>query len=231
MRTAVIHQPDFLPYSGFFERLIYADIFIILDHVQFVSHTSASWMHRDKIKTPYGEKWISQSLQKHSSFVPINTIKLSRSVDWRGRNINQIHSAYWKSPFYAEVWPLIEAIYSFESQLMVDFNVNAIRLLLDVLDISVDVVHSSGLLPRGSSNEMLIGLLRQVGASHYLSGDGAKSYLRPELFLNSGIAIRWQNFVHPVYDQLYGSFVPYLSIIDMLFNCGIIASRQLLRQR
>jgi len=230
MTQVVIHQPDFLSYIGFFERLVIADVYVILDHVQFVSGTSKSWMHRDKIKTSSGPRWISLSLEKKNSFAPINTVRLSQSVDWRSKNMNQISAAYCKAPYFAEVWPLIEQIYACNQMLMADFNIHSIMCIMDILGLRSRIIRSSDLSPVGTNNEMLIDVLTKTGASSYLSGDGAKSYLRPELFVASGISVQWQEFVHPVYPQLHGEFVPYLSIIDVLFNCGIIGTRRILQQ-
>ena len=88
---------------------------------------------------------------------------------------------------------------------------------------------ASSLNPEGKKNELLIDILKKVSAETYLSGVGAKAYMDEKLFENEGIKVIWQNFKHPVYNQLYGNFIPYLSSIDLLFNCGIEESRKTLR--
>lgn len=228
-KTVVIHQPDFVPYLGFFQRFLSADEFIVLDHVQFVN-SSRGWTHRDKIKTASGEKWLTLSVKKAPRDTPINEIELSSSVDWATDNLNLLKQNYRGAPFFDEVFPSIVALYEQPPRLMVDFNLRSIELLMDLLDVRLPWVRSSSLQPEGSSNELLIDLLGKVGATHYLSGNGARDYMQPEKFAQAGIQVVWQQFTHPVYSQQFGAFMPYLSSLDVLFNCGITASRHILRE-
>jgi hypothetical protein len=229
-KTVVIHQPDFVPYLGFFQRFLSADQFIVLDHVQFVTGTSRSWTHRDKIKTPSGEKWLTLSVRKAPMGTPINEIELSGSVNWAADNLNLLRQNYRNAPFFEEVFPSVVALYDQTPRLMADFNLGSIELLMDLLDVRLPWVRSSTLRPAGSSNELLIDLLGKVDATHYLAGNGARGYMQPEKFAQAGIEVVWQEFTHPVYPQQFGAFVPYLSSLDVLFNCGIAASRKILRE-
>lgn len=228
-RTVVIHQPDFMPYLGFFDRFLKADAFIALDHAQFVTGTSRSWTHRDKIKTPRGEQWITLSVAKAPVGTPIRDIELSRTVDWVTDNLNLLRQNYRQAPHFAEVFPLVERLYENPPRLMADFNLRSIEFLMDLLDARLPWVRSSGLEPQGTSNEMLIDLLKKVGATRYLSGVGARGYMKPELFEKAGIEVVWQDFHHPVYAQQFGDFIPYLSALDALFNCGVEGARRILR--
>ncbi len=227
-KIVVIHQPDFLPYLGFFHRFISADEFIVLDHVQFVN-SARGWTHRDKIKTASGEKWLSLSVKKAPRDTSINEIELSSSVDWATNNLNLIKQNYGNAPFFDEIFPLIITLYDKPPQLMVDFNLRSIELLMDLLNVRLPWVRSSALYPTGNSNDLLIDLLGKVGATHYLSGNGARNYMQPEKFYQANIQIMWQQFLHPVYPQQFGTFVPYLSSLDLLFNCGITASQKILK--
>lgn len=229
-KTVVIHQPDFAPYLGFFHRFLMADEFIVLDHVQFVTGTSRSWTHRDKIKTPAGEKWLTLSVKKEPMGTPINRIELSTAVNWVKDNLNLLEQNYRKAPFFFEIFPLIQALYEAPAPLMADFNIKSIELLMDLLDVRIPWVRSSHLHPAGSSNELLIDLLGKVGATRYLSGVGARDYMRPEKFAQAGIQVVWQDFHHPVYPQQFGPFIPYLSSLDVLFNCGVEGARKILRE-
>lgn len=229
-KTVVIHQPDFVPYLGFFHRFLHADQYIVLDHVQFVTGTSRSWTHRDKIKTPAGERWLTLSVKKAPMGTPINQIELSETVNWAKDNLNLLAQNYRRAPFFDEVFPAVESLYRKPPRLMADFNLKSIELLMDLLDVRLPWVRSSELAPVGASNELLVDLLGKVGATHYLSGMGARGYMLPENFERAGIEVMWQDFRHPVYPQLFGPFVPYLSSLDALFNCGIEGSRELLRR-
>ena len=230
-KTVVIHQPDFVPYLGFFQRFLSADEFIVLDHVQFVTGTSRSWTHRDKIKTSAGEKWITLSVRKAPMGTPINQIEISASVDWATANLNLLKQNYRNAPYFDELYPHILQLYHAPPPLMADFNLRSIELLMDMLDVRLPWVRSSNLQPVGTNNELLIDLLGKVGATHYLSGTGARAYMQPEKFAQASIEVVWQQFAHPVYPQQFGAFVPYLSTLDVLFNCGIAASRQILREQ
>jgi hypothetical protein len=229
-KTVVIHQPDFVPYLGFFHRFLSADIFIVLDHVQFVTGTSRSWTHRDKIKTPAGERWLSLSVRKAPMGTPINQIELSDSVDWITANLELLKHNYRSAPFFEEVFPFVKSLYDHPPRLLVDFNLRSIELLMELLDVKLPWVLSSAMEPRGSSNEMLIDLLCKIGATHYLSGIGARDYMQLDKFVVAGIEVVWQEFKHPIYTQQYGSFVPNMSSLDLLFNCGIASSRQILME-
>jgi hypothetical protein len=102
-------------------------------------------------------------------------------------------------------------------------------MLMGLLDIEIPQVLASTLNTTGKKNELLVDILQKVGATQYLSGVGARAYFEPELYERAGIEVVWQDFLHPAYPQLHGPFIPYLSSIDMLFNCGIEESRKILR--
>ena len=87
IKTVVIHQPDFMPYAGFFHRFLNADLYIALDHVQFVKGTSRAWTHRDKIKTTKGDQWLTVSTKSAPLNTPINQIQLSDDINWKENNL------------------------------------------------------------------------------------------------------------------------------------------------
>lgn len=228
-KLVVIHQPDFMPYLGFFDRLMKADLYVILDNVQFVSYSSRSWMNRDKIKTANGEKWLTVGVCKEPRKTPINQIMLLEDGKWRTSNLNLLRENYRKTPYYSEIMPYIEKLYSFECERMMDFNLESIKMLMELLDIKIEMVAASDLNPQGKNNAMIVDIMKKVGCHRYLSGIGARDYYEPEIYKNADIEVVWQKFEPPVYPQPFGEFIPYLSSIDMLFNCGIEGSRKILR--
>lgn len=229
-KVVVIHQPDFAPYMGFFHRFLHADFYIALDHVQFVNGSSRAWTHRDKIKTAQGEKWLTISVKKMPRDTAINQIELSVDTGWRQDNLRQLHQHYCKAPCYAELMPEIERLYAQPIHSLRDFNMASIEMLMDMLAVRIPWVWSSSLDPVGGKNELLVDLLQKISATHYLSGMGARGYFDPLPFERAGIAVIWQDFTHPVYTQQFGEFAPYLSALDVLFNHGISASREILRR-
>lgn len=228
-KIVVIHQPDFMSYLGFFHRLLHADLFIVLDNVQFVSNSSKAWTNRDKIKTQKGDQWLTVSVNKAPLNTNINEITINYNVDWQNKNLELLQQNYRKADFFDEIFPKIEALYSTRYEKLFDFNMKSIEMLNSFFDIRIDIVFSSDLKTTKTKSERLVELLKQVNATHYLSGIGAKDYHVDKPFENAGIEVIWQKFQHPVYKQLHGDFIPYLSSIDLLFNCGIEKSREILR--
>lgn len=228
-KTVVIHQPDFIPYLGFFHRFLSADLYVVLDHVQFV-YGSRAWTHRDKIKTPKGAQWLTVSVKKVSRDTPINQVELSDEIDWRTDHIRLLEANYQDAPFFDQIMPRLRNFYAEPDKMLAEFNLRSIKLLMSMLDVETPIVLSSKLAPQGAKNALLIDLLKKIGADRYLTGVGSRDYLDESLFEKAGVGVLWQNYQHPVYPQLFGKFEPYLSAIDMLFNCGIDASRQLLRE-
>jgi hypothetical protein len=225
----VIHQPDFLPHLAFFDRLMSADLFVVFDTAQYVTGTSRSWMNRDRIKTRHGAKWITVPVQKSSRGARVMDIKLLTTDDWRADGLSLIVENYKEAPFFDEVFPYMEDLYRYKCRRLLDFNLRSITMLMDLFSITIETTLASTLHSEGKANELLVDILKKTHATTYLSGVGAKAYYDPEPFRRAEIAVIWQDFKHPIYPQLYGDFVPYLSSIDLLFNCGLIHSRKILR--
>ena len=125
--------------------------------------------------------------------------------------------------------PLINSLYSQPFIFLKDLNMAFIELFMDLLEVRVPWVWSSDLGHIGTKNKLLLDILTKVDATHYLTGNGAKDYLNESLFTESGIAVEWQSFTHPIYSQQFGEFEPNLSVIDLLFNCGIEKSKIFLK--
>lgn len=228
-RIVVIHQPDFIPYLGFFNRLLQADIFVVLDNVQFIRGGSNCWTNRDQIKTPNGAKWITVPCVKAPLGTNINDIYINNNIDWKSRNLNEIKNNYCKADGYMEVFPYIEELHQKEYKKLSDLTYASIKMIMDLFDINLQVYFSSDLKPVGKSNERVVDIIKKVGVNRYLSGVGAKEYFDDEAYTNAGIEVIWQNFEHPIYKQQFGGFIPNLSSIDLLLNCGIEKSRKILR--
>jgi hypothetical protein len=228
MNTVVIHQPDFLPYLGFFHRLLKADCYVVLDTVQFL-RGSRSWHHRDRIKTPEGITWLTIPVQKAAQKTAISKMRISYEQPWQERHLRQLAHGYRKAPYYGQIMPVLERLYQQRPEYLAVFTLASIQLLAGLFDIDCPQIMASDLEVCGSGNELLANILSVVGATHYLSGIGAKTYFSPESYQQAGVEVVWQQFEHPVYPQLHGDFEAFLSSIDLLFNCGIDAARKILR--
>ncbi len=224
--TVVIHQPDLLPHLGFFQRLLAADLYVVLDHVQF---STSGWTHRDRIKTPHGAQWLAVGVRRAPLQTAIDAIELS-DTDWRADNLRLIHANYCNAPHFDEVFAELEALYAVPCRMLVEFTMASIHMLMRLLDTPIPIVRSRTLSPAGHKNDLLVDILRKVHATRYLSGVGARKYFDPAPFARAGIAVGWQDFVHPTYPQLHGETIPNLSSIDVLFNCGVEGARAVLRR-
>ena len=169
--------------------------------------------------------------KKNRRDTAIKDILLSEAVDWRSKHLHLLLHHYRKAPFFEEIFPYVQKLYAWPCDTLVEFNLASIRMLLDLFAVTVNMVHSSVLGSTAKGCDLLVDLLRKVKASRYLSGNGARDYYRPEPFEQAGIMVHWQKYEPVVYPQRYTGFIPNLSSIDMLFNCGIQNSRQLLRKR
>lgn len=228
-KIVVIHQPDFMPYLGFFDRLLKADIYVILDNVQYVRNSSRAWTARDKIKTEKGEKWFKVGTQKTALNTSINEVLISEQNNWRVDNLNLLKENYRNAEYFEEIFPYLQKLYEYKCERLMDFNLKSIDMLMELFDIQIEKVIASDMKATGKNNELVINIIKELGCHRYLSGVGAKDYYVPELYEEAGIEVIWQEFVHPVYPQQFGEFIPYLSSIDLLFNCGIEQSRKIMR--
>ena len=217
MSIVCIHQPDFVPYLGFFHRLLIADHFILLDDVQFIRR---GWHHRDRIKSRNGSVWLTLSLCKGDYHQRIDQVMLSADTKWIDNNLNLISDSYAKARYFNEVFPRVEAIYRAEHKRMIDFNRAFLELAMESFEIDIPISYASDFSIKSNGSQRLLALVQEIGSDAYLTGTGSKAYLEEEIFTAAGIQVVWQNFKHPTYPQLYDEFEPMLSCLDVMFNCG-----------
>lgn len=224
MPTICIHQPDFVPYLGFFQRLLLCEHFILLDDVQFIRR---GWQHRDRIKGRNGSVWLTLSLRKGDYQQRINEVELSHDPKWINDNLNLLHECYGRAACFREVFPRVETIYHAGYRRMMDLNRAFLDMAMEYFAISIPMSWSSEYGVTATSSARLLALVQASRGDTYLTGQGSRDYLDEELFRTAGIRVLWQEFRHPVYPQLHGNFEPMLSCLDVLFNCGRDAGRVL----
>ena len=226
-----ITQPDFFPWLGSIEKITGVDSFIFLDHVTNRPNDGI-WTKRVKIIVNGEAQWIAVPLKKDKSreFVPINEMVIDQQKSFF--NIQKtIQLNYSKHPFFADVFPLVEGFFTHASELIVERNIFFIKSLLERMNLSRPLLRSSEMKSTGINNELLIDLVKEVNGTDYLYGAGSVDYLDAELWKSNGIQLVAQEYSHPVYQQLRTKeFVPGLSIIDCLMNCGYEGTAALLRK-
>jgi len=216
-----ILQPTYLPWIGYFQMIASSDVYVVFDHVQF---ERKSWQQRNKIKTANGVTYLTVPVQKSSQQSLISEIKISYDrQDTLENHWKTIELAYKKAPYFEKYKSDFEKIYFKTHILLKDLNIEIIKLVCDILDIKKKIIFSSELNLKDQDlgkNEKVINLCKNQGITYLYDAKGAETFLDKSLFKEQGIEINFQEFAHPQYPQLWGEFVPYLSIIDLLFNCG-----------
>ena len=213
-----IHQPDFAPYLGFFRRLIDCDTYIAFDDVQFLRR---GWHHRDKIKTRSGTTWLTLPTRKADYAAAINEIELDPDTDaWIPKHLNLLKENYAGCTYFDSYFSALEGIYNKRHRRLIDFNLDVLNFFLAELEIEIKTVFSSQFGVTGEKNDRLTTLVRAVGGDHYITGTGSRDYIDADKFKQAGITLEIQKFDHPVYPQAFGDFIPYLSGIDAIMNCG-----------
>lgn len=226
MSTVVaIHQPNYLPWIGYFHKILRADTFVYLDSVEF---NSDSLTHRNKIKTPDGEHLLTVPISGSSS-ADIANLEIDTSKRWQRNHRKSIEVHYTNATYFDEFEDLISIYEDYEWTNLAELNITIIDHLIDTLGIETELIRSSDMSVGGSKTELLVDICETLSADVYFSGSGGRDYHDESLFDEAGIDIVYQEFTHPEYPQQFGEFIPKLSFIDALFNVGAEGGRDLLR--
>lgn len=221
MKLVAIHQPNFLPWPGFFHKWQISDAMVLLDTVQFEKN---EWQNRNRIKTAQGPRWLTVPV--HYRFPETMREVRIATGPWTRKICAGIEQAYAKAPHFKPYWPAIKAILLHPPCLLCELNVTLIRLLGTYLGCRAPLYLASELDVRERDpSTRLVAMCRAVGGDAYLSGREGRRYLRPEAFADAGMSLYFQQVEAPVYPQQHGEFVPCLSSLDLLFNTGPEAAR------
>jgi len=219
MKIAIL-QPSYLPWLGYFDQMARCDRFIFLDDVQY---TRRDWRNRNKIRTRDGWTWLTVPVvQKDRFSQSLLETRIDNSSDWRSRHRKAVQHNYAKAPHFGLYFPYFESIWNKEWHFLADLCLETTQHLKTVLNIATPTRRSSEMPVSGTKAEKILNLCRRLEATHYLSGDAAENYLAgsAEDFLRNGIQVEYHGYGHPTYTQRFPGFVPYLSVIDLLFNHG-----------
>jgi hypothetical protein len=222
-----IHQPQFLPWLGYVDKIDRSDLFVVLDNVQFKKN---EWQNRNRIRTSKGWQWLTVPV-RHRFGQLIEDVRINSEVDWRSKHLTALGMHYAGAAYAGEYMDGLRALYQQTYEHLVDLNMAIIRWLLQVLTIKTPVRLASDMKLRDDPTDRLIDICREVGATEYLAGPGAPEYMDLERFRASGISLHVQQFRHPVYSQCYRPFLPGMAAIDLLFNGGPEALRWLRNAR
>ena len=221
-----INQPAYLPWLGYFQRIAAADAHIVLDHVQFEKN---SFTNRNKVRLSEGWCWLTVPVRTAGKFgnLPIHELEIATESPWASKHWETLRLNYSHAPFFDQHSGFFRDVYTRTWLKLADLMREVTGYLLEVFSIRTKLYFSSQMKGRGKKDELVLNLCRELGATVYLSGPMGRKYLREELFGEHNIAVRYDNYHHPVYSQVYPGFEPFMAAIDLLFNAGP-ASREIL---
>ena len=226
MKVVAIHQPEYLPWLGFFKKMMNVELFVFLDDVQF---RKKGWQNRNRIRINDGTTLLSIPVHTHS-YPKINEVTIDNEKNWSIRHKKSILYNYAKAPYFDEIKDFIESIFEKKFQYLVDLNTEIIKFVMNELEIKSKIVFSSELEISKKGSDRVLDICKAVGADHYITGTfWAESNLRVEEFKKSNIDVEFQKFQHPTYKQIHGEFIPEMSIIDLLFNEGRKEAKKILQ--
>ena len=215
---AAIHQPQYWPGLRFFAKKLAADLFIYLDDVQFEKR---GFQSRNRIRTARGWQYLSVPVLTKGRFSQkINEVEIDNSRPWREEHLLAIKLNYARASFFREYLPGLEALYSRDYRLLMEVSMATVGFMRDALGVGKPIVFSSSAKMEETSNARLISLCKGACVDEYLSGVGAREYLDEQAFTRAGIKVSWQEFKVKEYPQAFPGFVPDMSALDLVLNCG-----------
>lgn len=225
-KICAIMQPTYLPWLGYFDLIDSVDVFVLLDNVQLVER---SWHVRNRIKNIKGEElFLSIPIRKNAHFyeIKISDAELVNESKWQLQHFRKIEDAYRKAPFFKEIIEFIRPFYQNEYKYLADFTSDFIIKTAHQLQIKNPILRASSI---GDFEEIkdkkTVKIVKAVGCDAYLSVKGSAEYINAENlggeFVKTNMPLFYHNYQHPSYPQINGDFIPFLGIIDILFNTGI----------
>ena len=225
------HQPQYLPWLGYFDKIDKSDCFVFLDTVQYKKR---EFQNRNKIRTKTGSIWLSVPVKtKGVSLQRLSDVRIDNEINWQKEHFNSLQTWYSSASHFNDYFPFFKTVYAKKWERLIDLNIYIIRFILDVLDIKTSIYLESEIKTQHTSSLRLIEICKKLKADTYLSGRGGKDYLDEFKFSENNINLKYQSFTHTIYSQQFISeknkFSPSMSIIDLIFNAGS-KSIKILRQ-
>ena len=230
-RICSIHQPSVWPFLGRFDKIARSDVFVSLDDVQYVKNEfkNRNRLFLNSVKSPQRAEvnWLTLPVRVAAMAQTIRETRVTQVSQTFRKQLATLQQAYGRAPAFAEVWPAVEQVYrTFEREdlSLADINEAMERLAMERLEIKTEWFGMASKITEKSSEptQRLIDICKHVGADTYLAGAGGQTYMQVEEFERQGIKVIWQEWHPAPYPQVHspGQFVPYLSCLDLLFNCG-----------
>jgi hypothetical protein len=228
-RVVAVHQPNFLPWLGYFEKVARADVFVLLDDAQ-QQKKGGSYTNRVQMLVSGRATWMTVPIDRSYHGVrEIREIEIDESRPWRKKLLRSIEQSYRQARHFGDVFPLVRELIDRTDSSLAAYNEAGVRRLSEEIGIGgTEFALSSGLAVEGQATERLVELTRAVGGTAYLSGGGASGYQEEGAFNAAGLELRMLGFRHPRYEQVGDGFVEGLSVVDALMSCGFVGVREML---
>lgn len=219
MTTVVISQPMFFPWVGFFEQLSLADIFVYYDDVQF---SKGSFTNRVQVWNGSKVDWLSVPILKQSLQQSIADVSIDQSKNWRRKHLEKLQQSYAKAPYCDEMIDLVTTVYAQNHSHISSLSINSIETVSNYFGLATNktILNSSQLDIGGNSSQRVLDIVKHLNGNTYITGHGAKNYLEHELFEEQQVKVRYMDYQKLAYPQLSPIFTPYISILDLIANCG-----------
>ncbi len=214
-----VHQPHYLPWLGYFDKIDASDLFVLLDNVQYKKR---EYQNRNRIRTRQGVKWLTVPVATAGKYEQMTgEVEIEGGSGWREKHLETLRHAYSSAPHFKSAIEGLEELYmSSEWTRLAELNAAMLAWFMKEMGIETQVALESELGTGGLSTERIVNICLAVGADVYLSGSGGRDYMDEGLFEKAGLKLEYQKYEHPVYPQVHGGFEPYMGIVDLLFNAG-----------
>ncbi|MBA3867850.1 MAG: WbqC family protein [Anaerolineae bacterium] len=218
MKKVVISQPMFFPWVGMLEQIKLSDVYIYYDDVQF---SKGSFTNRVQIKTADGFKWLTVPVNIEFGQT-IREVRADERHDWRTKHLAFLEQTYRDAPFVREMLTLVQTVYERPLETIAEISIASTQSLCTYFDLTntTEFMVSSTLNIGGHGSRRVLDIVRHVAGDIYITGHGAKDYLEHSLFEDHQVRVEYMDYEKRAYPQLYGSFTPYLSALDLAANLG-----------
>ncbi|MBK9150506.1 MAG: WbqC family protein [Saprospiraceae bacterium] len=221
-----VHQPNFLPWAGYFLKIAAGDIFVFHDNVQLTKSGPTRRVRIHAESPAQNFRWLTVPLKKHSDYALIKDLEISDEVDWRTKHLNTINAVYRKYPYFHEIYPLVKIWYeqTYSYGLLSKMNGFLIQQISQLAGLDTQFIWSSELPVSGKGSEYNLNIVKYLGGTHYLCGTGSKKYQDDSLFESQNIRIIQSDYMSELRKRLPDAasyFNPTHSIIELLMSTGI----------
>lgn len=218
MKKVAISQPRYLPAANYIERIMISDIFVMLDNVQ---HQKRAYEHRNKVRTSNGDTWLSIPIdRKKSNSDNIKDLLIRNQENWTKNHLKTFKYNYKKTPYYSEIITLLENFYNKERDTLNSVVCDMLNIILKYLEIDSNIIWASNYEWETNNDDLLVEITDYFDGDIYISGPNGRNYIEENKFSDKNIDVLYHEYNHPVYEQVWGEFMEYMTVWDMMFYYG-----------